>query len=136
MSLVLSLFLVAFAWIACLALWVFVKDCFHPLRKLPGPPLRDPFFGILSATVLNKGQILDGLQEQLKLYGPVRKCYLFLGEIRVLVSDPRWIKHVLITNAKNYVRGNYAGVEFIRQVHNTIHETVHLPFRWSCIYVI
>lgn len=120
LSLIISVFFNCLAFLLLLlavtAIYIFVNDHFSPLRKIPAAPLTDPFFGIIGTAIRHNGRVIELFSESLEKYGMVKRCHLFLGEIRILVSDPAWITHVLVTNAKNYSRENYAGVEFVRKV--------------------
>jgi len=40
----------------------------------------------------------------IKEFGPLVRYYFMFGRERVLVADPDILKHILLTNAHNYIK--------------------------------
>ena len=40
----------------------------------------------------------------IKEFGPLTRYYFMFGRERVLVADPDIMKHILVTNNKNYIK--------------------------------
>ena len=44
------------------------------------------------------------LSRALKTYGLITRYYFFGGSERVIVGDPAAMKHILVTNSRNYIK--------------------------------
>ncbi|XP_020604870.1 cytochrome P450 4F5-like [Orbicella faveolata] len=90
-------------------MYTFLKDEFtSPLRKIPRPDGSVPVFGHLW-TFLREKNHLKLVQDWSEKYGPIFRYSRGFGEKRVFLSGPDLIKHVAVTNSKNYAR-----TEFVR----------------------
>jgi len=43
----------------------------------------------------------------IKNYGPLVRYYFLFGREQVLVADPDIMKHILLTNSRNYVKPSH-----------------------------
>ncbi|CAL1542566.1 unnamed protein product [Lymnaea stagnalis] len=81
---------------------IFIKPFLSPLRKIPGRPYK-PFIGNMREAL--QEEAMSNTINWMKEYNSrIVRFYFLRGEGRVLIADPEMIKHVLVTNSKNYVR--------------------------------
>ncbi|XP_064616114.1 uncharacterized protein LOC135480257 [Liolophura sinensis] len=94
------------ALLAVLTLWfvytVFIKPFLSPLRKIPGRPYI-PLLGN-SREIARSEALTNTLRWMKDLNSTIVRFYLPFGRERLLVADPTSMKHILVTNSKNYER--------------------------------
>ncbi|RUS75692.1 hypothetical protein EGW08_016558 [Elysia chlorotica] len=88
---------------------IFVAPFLSPLRKIPGRPYK-PFVGnMLEALGSEAGDNTTNWMTEYK--SRIVRFYYFYGECRVLVADPDIVRHVMITNSRNYKRGSSSPIK-------------------------
>ncbi|CAH3177036.1 unnamed protein product [Porites evermanni] len=90
------------------------KDEFSPLRKIPYASSHVPILGH-ALVFLRERNHLKVLRDWSEKHGPIFRYNRGFGDTRVFLADPDLIKHVTVTNSKNYLRSR-----FIRKVMPSI----------------
>ncbi|GFO28289.1 cytochrome p450 [Plakobranchus ocellatus] len=81
---------------------LFVAPFLSPLRKIPGRPYKPIVGNMLEA--LNAEAMDNTINWMTEYKSRIVRFYFLYGECRVLVADPELVRHVMITNSKNYLR--------------------------------
>lgn len=97
---------------------IIVAEYHNPLRCIPGPLMKDPIFGVFHAVVFHGVNPFTLAKQAVtrRLYGTLRKSHIFFGQIRIEVADSDFVNYILVQNFKNFIRGNFSGVELIHIV--------------------
>lgn len=85
-------------WIAYKA---FIEPFLSPLRQIPGTSF-NPIWGNMKD--LMKGEAMEATIKMMKEHGTLCRYYFMFGRERLMVADPDIMKHILVTNCKNYVK--------------------------------
>ncbi|ESO05948.1 hypothetical protein HELRODRAFT_184907 [Helobdella robusta] len=72
-----------------------------PLRKVPGLPY-NPIVG--NMMYMFSGEGMESHIKMVNQYGPYVRYYFLYGKERLLIADPEGMRHVMVTNSKNYER--------------------------------
>lgn len=72
--------------------FIYIRRYLNPMRLIPGFPLKRPIFGDYIEFVNNDCELIKYLNTDRKKFGCIRTSHLFFGKIRLIVSDPEWIK--------------------------------------------
>ncbi|KAK3732566.1 hypothetical protein RRG08_009736 [Elysia crispata] len=83
---------------------IFIAPFLSPLRKIPGRPYKPIVGNMLEALGTEAGDNTINWMTEYK--SRIVRFYYFYGECRVLLADPDLVRHVLITNSRNYKRGS------------------------------
>ncbi|KAK2169103.1 hypothetical protein LSH36_12g13076 [Paralvinella palmiformis] len=85
-------------WIAYKA---FIEPFLSPLRQIPGTTF-NPFWGNMKEIM--KGEAMEATIKMMKEHGTLCRYYFMFGRERLMVADPDIMKHILVTNCKNYIK--------------------------------
>ncbi|KDQ54866.1 hypothetical protein JAAARDRAFT_181568 [Jaapia argillacea MUCL 33604] len=85
-----------------LFLWPYLLS---PHRKIPGPPLRDPFLGVFPEIMHAEAGILQ--RQWVKQYGPVVRAVGPFGVERIIFMKPEALHRILISDWLEYPRPDF-----------------------------
>ncbi|XP_005093330.1 cytochrome P450 72A15 [Aplysia californica] len=80
---------------------LFIRPFLSPLRKMPGRPYK-PLIGNMFEA-LKEEALNSTIRWMTECKSRIIRFYFLYGEERVLVADPEIVKHIMVTNSKNYV---------------------------------
>lgn len=72
--------------------FIFIRVYSNPLKRIPGRRFTRPIFGNFLDYIRCDNRLLDFLKPNFLKYGPIRISYVFFGEVRLNISDSRWMK--------------------------------------------
>ncbi|KFD58325.1 hypothetical protein M514_00551 [Trichuris suis] len=106
------------AGVICRVIYKISSNLASPVsRQLPGPKPASYLFGNVREFSVRGTPSLDLFEEWAEKYGGIFRYYLLFCEPRVVVTDPQILKHIYVTNWKNYWKstpiGFSASVKFI-----------------------
>lgn len=78
-----------------------IRPFLSPLRRVPGLPF-NPICGNLPRIL--SGQSMDSSLKIIEEYGKIVRYYFFFGSERLLIADCEMLKHILVTNSRNYIK--------------------------------
>ncbi|GBB94360.1 hypothetical protein RclHR1_02340017 [Rhizophagus clarus] len=101
-SLVSFFVLGSIGWIAYkIFIWPFYVS---PLRKIPGPPSDNPFYGNVNTLVARKDDFIDPQLEWVEKYGKVLKYNGLFNKPTLFVADPKIIQEITLSKTYEFVK--------------------------------
>ncbi|RIA79007.1 cytochrome P450, partial [Glomus cerebriforme] len=73
-----------------------------PLRKIPGPPSENPFYGHIKTIMTEESG--EPQLRWIKQYGNIVKLYGLFNEPNILVADPKIIQEISVNHTYDYIK--------------------------------
>ncbi|PKY39665.1 cytochrome P450 [Rhizophagus irregularis] len=85
-----------------------------PLRKIPGPPSDNPYFGNVQSLMTKRSDFIDPQLKWIKKYGNVVKYHELFNRPVLFVADPKIIQEITLSKTYDFVKPyNKGAIELI-----------------------